>query len=92
MGSFIIIDVSEKGKQKQIMKKIEKGEKNIKKGVDRELGMCYYNRALERREEARRESGRTLKTIQRERGRTTVNSEMSFNLEGWGKPEHQIED
>ena len=35
---------------------------------------------------------RTLKTIQRERGRTTVNSEMSFNLEGWGKPEHQIED
>ena len=26
---------------------------------------------------------RTLKTIQRERGRTTVNSEMSFNLEGW---------
>ena len=38
MGSFIIIDVSEKGKQIQIMKKIEKGEKNIKKGVDREWG------------------------------------------------------
>lgn len=43
MGSFIIMDVSEKGKQIQIMKKIEKGEKNIKKGVDREWGICYYN-------------------------------------------------
>ena len=43
MGSFIIMDVSGKGKQKQIMKKIEKKRKKIKKGVDRELGMCYYN-------------------------------------------------
>lgn len=33
MGSFIIIDVSEKGKQKQIMKKIEKGEKTLKRGL-----------------------------------------------------------
>ena len=43
MGSFIIVDVSGKGKQKQIVKKIEKGEKKIKKGVDSLGGMCYYN-------------------------------------------------
>ena len=43
MGSFIIIDVSEKGKQKQIMKKIEKGEKTLKRGLTESGGMCYYN-------------------------------------------------
>ncbi len=56
-------------------KKIKNPRKKVLTGEGRK---CYYIQAL-----ARSGRGRTLKTIQRREGRTTVNSEMSFDLEGW---------
>ena len=67
-------------------KRIKKSGKTLKKGVDREREAWYYYQALcERGPRGRLEgSGENLENDTERRERTTVNSEMSFDLGGWG--------
>ena len=67
-------------------KSFEKKRKNLKKGVDREREAWYYYQALcERDPRGRLErSSENLENDTERRERTTVNSEMSFDLGGWG--------
>ena len=67
-------------------KRIKKSGKTLKKGVDREREAWYYYQALcERGPRGRLEgSGENLENDTERRERTTVNSEMSFDLGGLG--------
>ena len=65
-------------------KRFKKSEKNLKKGVDKGKQVCYYNQALRKSPSARgKTESRDLEndTGNKEANKTTVNSEMSFNLD-----------
>ena len=65
----------------RISKKFQKNRKKLKKGVDKGEVVWYYNQALAREGPERvLERAENLENDTEIRGKTTVNSGMSFNL------------